>query len=133
MKRPELGSWHTITEYAHKTRGWNGIKWSSDSIDNYMPQRGNWVYHGDESPPPAVSWQNNWKWEREPVTECKAMYIGYRYKRNGTFSYNYDTHDFDYYEDFRGFQVSESVEVWIFVVYEGRLPIPVFPFEIEQR
>ena len=133
MKRPELGSWHTITEFARKSHKFNGIEWGSVNIGVYLPERGEWIYEGKEDPPPPVSWQNDWKWECESVTECKAMYIGYRYKRNGTFSYDYDNHDFDYYEDFRGFQVRESVEVWMFVTHENRKPIPVFPFGIQQK
>ena len=129
MERPKLGSWYTITEYAVKTHPQynRSTIWRRSSVDNYLPERGKWIYEGDETPPPLVSWNNNWRYERTKIGECRAMYIGYRYKKNGDAHW---TPDSDSYYVF-GFDQRETFEVWMFVVYEGRNPIPVFPFEIE--
>ena len=129
--RPELGSWHTITEYAVKTHPSynNATVWRVAPIDNYLPERGKWVYEGEKNSPPLVAWRNDWKYERTKLVECRAMYIGYRYKKNGYAHWNADFEG----EYMFGFSQHGTVEVWMFVVYESRNPIPVFPFQVNGK
>lgn len=132
MKRPEMGTWHMITECLIKTHPDQTYStvWKPKPIDLYMPERGSWVYHGEDESPPPISWQNGWKWEREPTLECKAMYCGYRYKKNGETHYENDGYEEGGY--LWGFTQRETFEVWMFVTHENRNPIPVFPFEFEK-
>ena len=106
MKRPELGSWHTITEHAIKRHPGNKVLWVGIPIK-----------HSDfRHNPPTIT------------TEYNAMYIGYRFKFNGSHeSGQWDDEPYEY------FSQSESVEVWMFVTHENRNPIPVFPFEVKQK
>jgi hypothetical protein len=68
-------------------------------------------------------------WQKEPITESKGMYIGYRYKFEGEWKEELPS----YYEPAEGhyFSQSKTVEVWVFVLDERRKPTEVFPFEIE--
>ena len=131
MKRPELGSWHTITERAEKQRDGNKVAWVKRAVANYDNRIGRWLYRGNENPaPPNSGWGSGWVWERGIITERHAMYIGYRYKFNG---HNVIAEMWDEENVIYGFIQEESVEVWMFVTHENRNPIPVFPFEIEQK
>lgn len=132
-RRPELGSWHTITERAVKIHHESGkVQWHAEDIEDKVSRRGKWVT--DNSPPiKPIGWENGWRWEAEVITSYHAMYIGYRYKYNGYWEteiqYEYEDGNTYAYDGIPRFIQSETVEVWLFVTHDNRKPIEVFPFE----
>ena len=129
--RPELGTWHTITERAIKTFEGNQRRWITEPIDE-KTTRGKWIYKGEGEPVKPVSWGNNWAWEpHPPITEYRAMYIGYRYKSNGEWLTRYHCENWETADGWEEEYYSnrETVEVWLFVTHDNRNPIAVFPFD----
>ena len=115
-RRPELGSWHTITERAVKMRDDRKVTWQSEPIqdlDARIKKTGGLGRHGEWIPDP-------------PITEYRAMFIGYRFKFNGEWGWTRGDEDGESEEYF---SQKETVEVWLFVTHANRKPVEVFPFD----
>jgi len=106
-KRPKMGEWCMTTNEASKRR-------------TDLPERGN-SYH-------RVEWEHRCiGWKPTPI---KAMYIGYRLKREGIYWEQGWHHDGDS-EWERCFKHEKSIEVWVFVTNERSKPFPVFPADVK--
>jgi hypothetical protein len=105
-KRPAMGEWCMVVNEADKKR-------------KDLPEKGN-SYH-------RVSWGHRYiGWNPEPV---KAMYIGWRMKREGVYWEQGWHHDGD--SDWeRCFKIEKSVEVWLFVPNARSKPFAVFPQDV---
>lgn len=131
MKRPELGSWHTITERAEKFKDGFRVNWHSEPIEDLDARRGELTFTGEGEPTKKSWFDDNWNWKpAPPIASYRAMYIGYRHKQNGHWESGggWDDGGIENY-----FKPSESVEIWLFVTHENRNPILVFPFEVKQK
>jgi len=118
--RPELGSWHTITERAVKQYEGDKRWWESEIISDLDYRKGTWKTDRET----CIK-----EFFPEIITEYRAMYIGYRYKKNGwVLSYE---HPVGVYE--RWLAPDETVEIWLFITHENRKPVEVFPFPIEPK
>ena len=107
-ERPKMGDWYITTNEADKYR-------------KDLPERGN-SYH-------RVEWRHRYVgWKPAPV---RAMYIGYRLKREGIYWEQGGGH----YDDDGGreqcFKTDKSIEVWMFVTSERTKPFPVFPQDVQ--
>ncbi len=108
-QRPEMGQWCITTNQASKRR-------------TDLPKLGN-THH-------SVKWQHRYVgWKPAPV---RAMYVGYRLKREGIYweqggGGNYDGDDAGWEQCFR---TDKTIEVWMFVASERTKPFPVFPQDV---
>ena len=133
--RPELGSWHTITERAVKVRDGEEMRWESEPIEDVDARCTELVFNPDHADHPRWAYLGSEyiSKQKPPVTSYRAMYIGYRFKFNGewktTGAFAHDIEDT--YK--RYFSWSETVEVWMFVTHDNRNPVAVFPFEIKEE
>lgn len=133
MKRPQLGSWHMITERAKKVRDGNQVHWQAVDIEDKDARCGRLDYPDAKISSIHYVQGDGRQWQpAPPIVSHRAMYIGYRYKFNGKWEADMVMrHHDDPGEPY--FNQSEAVEVWMFVTHENRKPIPVFPFEWEQK
>ena len=105
-KRPKLGEWCTTTNSADKYRSELAATVASGNS-----------YH-------RVEWKHKCLgWKPAPV---KAMYIGYRLKREGIYWERGGYEDWE-----RCFKCSKTVEVWMFIVNARSKPFAVFPEDVE--
>jgi len=130
IQRPELGSWHTITERAVKVRDGKEVRWESEPIEDYDGRCTEMIFNPDHAAHPKWSMLSReyLSKQKSPVTSYQAMYIGYRFKFNGRWE---STGNYEYGDVENYFAQSETVEVWMFVTHDNRNPIAVFPFEIK--
>ena len=133
-RRPELGSWHTITEIAKRFEDGDKVHWQAIPINDRDGRRGKTVFVGEGEQPKNSShgkW-SDWKWKpNQPITSYRAMYVGYRFKKNGERTIYRSTGYYadEYPEDISYLKIDETVEVWMFVTHENRNPIAVMPFD----
>ena len=102
MKRPELGSWHTITGRAKKVHDDNLVHWQAVDIEDRDSRRGQLDYPDTKTPSMHHVWSDGRQWQpAPPITSYHAMYIGYRYKFNGKWegaiSHEDPADDYDYF------------------------------------
>lgn len=113
-RRPQLGSWHTITERAIKVHEGKQVIWQAEPIKDVDYRYARKLF-GDQK-------------TVQQIRSYRAMYIGYRFKFNGEWK-THTSGDWDEIDE-SYFHQRETVEVWLFVTHDNRNPIPVFPFEV---